>query len=495
MWCNFLLSIWHRFLDFQDKDNTYESFLSERFGDDKEEYKKEPTDERRKRSPGKYDLTYSDFIKTHFTPYDEYIPDKDEYKELKNKKDEQESVEKTENSYEKPDDNDSSKSEEVSAKLSDYDKIKYESDKQVTKQDPTNCKKTYKKNLACTVCKDPVTGDNSETCSYSSKPNDKKVAFSKQKSFSFKTPKTKNVEGNEDGDYEEETNGDDEEKPVQKPPPKKSPIKRNNNAKKLKSKSKLKSKAKSKPHHRTEGDDADYGAYKLASQYDVDYDEQPRSAKLQVADKSIEKNSNENLNTEFEFIEPYNFDGLEINRALSEFKKKDWSKCSKKSKGDLTCYYCKDAKGFDQEECIYVSNNDKKKFPSESPLGKIQMKKFASASPLGKMQIFPKSTTPPKTYPTVYKLGTIIVPERKTVTVLPVVSPYRPRQNYQALPITTTSSVRPEYTTRHITDNPNHKKKAIKRMITIKKQYYDSVSPTTQIYPNIMYYKQNSKNN
>lgn len=59
-----------------------------------------------------------------------------------------------------------------------------------------------------------------------------------------------------------------------------------------------------------------------------------------------------------------------VEKVVADFKKKDWSKCDKEKKGDLTCYQCKDERGVRHEECIFVST------PQTSRLTYLETKKY-----------------------------------------------------------------------------------------------------------------------
>lgn len=212
----------------------------------------------------------------------------------------------------------------------DYERIKALSEKQVAElhKKPGNCKNYEKDGMVCATCEDPETGDNSESCAYSSVPNDKKVAFLSKKSHNYKKPGPVEIEDPED---EDETQ---EEAAVNPPPKGPKP-----------------SKALS------ETEETDYGAYKLAgTNDDVDDYDSPKFAQLQVEPKAA---------NDFEIIPSTDFQSTNLNQAFSDFKTKDWSKCNKLMKGDMTCYYCKDHKGAVQEECMFVSASNPKNFKVE----------------------------------------------------------------------------------------------------------------------------------
>lgn len=115
--------------------------------------------------------------------------------------------------------------------------------------------------------------------------------------------------------------------------------------------------------YKSELEDAgDYGAYKLAGyNSDVDdYDEHEKFAHLKVEPKN-----NAEGKSDFEILPQSQFKTRNLNEALTDFNTKDWSKCSKVMKGDMTCYYCKDAKGATQEECMYISSSNPKNIKVE----------------------------------------------------------------------------------------------------------------------------------
>lgn len=65
--------------------------------------------------------------------------------------------------------------------------IRSESEKILKNAESENCRKVEKDSMVCSICKDPKTGEDSESCSYSYEPDDKKFAYSKSKSFGSPT--------------------------------------------------------------------------------------------------------------------------------------------------------------------------------------------------------------------------------------------------------------------------------------------------------------------
>ncbi|XP_050428212.1 uncharacterized protein LOC126838114 [Adelges cooleyi] len=70
-----------------------------------------------------------------------------------------------------------------------------------------------------------------------------------------------------------------------------------------------------------------------------------------------------------------NFDSgeeSEVSRMLGEFRNKDRSKCKKSLKDKMTCYKCKDEKGSETEECMYITDGG----PKEHKQSYHETKKF-----------------------------------------------------------------------------------------------------------------------
>lgn len=294
------------------------------------------TDSRNKRSPDKYDDNYSKFLQRHFHGSNQkYLDNTDEYKQAQQENDDSENDGGSTEDHNEGGGDDSDSGYEYAGGSSDYERIKALSEKQVEElhKKPGNCKQFKKDGMICSTCEDPDTGDTSESCAYSSEPDDKKVAFLMKKSHNYKTKPSEQVEIEEPATDDEDV--EDQEELAINPPPKDSkPLK-----------------------HKTESEDADYGAYKLADDNsDVDDYDAPKFAHIRVEPK---------LKKDFEIIPQSQFKSRNLNQALTDFKTKDWSKCKKIMKGDMTCYYCKNENGATQEECMFVSGSNPKSFKVE----------------------------------------------------------------------------------------------------------------------------------
>lgn len=313
-----------------------------------------------------------------------------------------------------------------------------------------NCKYFEKDGMVCATCADPDTGDNSESCAYSSQPDDKKVAYLTRKSHNYKTAQPVEVE--EPGTANDESE-DQEEVAINPPPKGPKPLKQ--------------------AHQVSEAEDADYGAYKLAGNNDdvADYDE-PKFGHFKVEPmKSQKLVKNEKLVNDFEIIPQAKFEAKNLNQALTDFETKDWSKCNKIMKGDMTCYYCKDHKGATQEECMFISSSNPKNFKVE----RVETKKYDNTKPSVPVKPTKKPIYQTAATDSSYKMSPIVVPDVKEKFA-------RLRIGRPLMPTRAAKSTAEPLVTPKTSINPNshsdyqnaNNKKAIKRMISVKKKVFDN---------------------
>lgn len=332
---------------------------------------------------------------------------------------------------------------------SDYERIKALSEKQVEElhKKPGNCKHYEKDGMVCATCEDPETGDNSESCAYASNPNDKKVAYLSKKSHNYKKSQPAEVEeGHESNDDESE----DEEEAAVNPPPK--------GPKPLKSKFK------------TESEDADYGAYKLAGTDDdvEDYDE-PKFGQIRVE----EPITTEKYVNDFEIIPQKQFESRNLNQAFTDFKTKDWSSCNKLMKGDMTCYYCKDHKGAVQEECMFISASNPKSFKVERHESKKYDNTKKPTNPV-KKAAYTFATDSPQS--AAFKVEEGGMDKKQKFARLRIGRPLMPTK------ASVKSTAEPLVTPKSSFVDPNEhddyadsaNKKTIKRTVSIQKKFYDN---------------------
>lgn len=245
----------------------------------------------------------------------------------------------------------------------DYQRIKELSEQQAkqVQKNEAHCKATKKSDMLCQVCFNPKTGAKSESCSYAPQPHSKKYAFSKENNYSSKDGDSSEEE--DDGEeYEEEEqedqNNEDESRPEihTNPPLRKRNqsrmargprIKRGNGWEESKNFSTMErhSTGESK---KIETYDDFFGSLSLFPEY--------------------QKYQAENVKEEEDDGEKYEFmprarnlkavaEDVDGEKALAEFRKRDWSDCKKARKGELTCYVCEDKHGVRHEDCMFLSSS------------------------------------------------------------------------------------------------------------------------------------------
>ncbi|KAG5682492.1 hypothetical protein PVAND_011843 [Polypedilum vanderplanki] len=400
--------------------------------------------ERYRRNPDKYDENYNKFLSRHFSDLNgKHVDEKEEYKQA------QEEAAEGEGDYDEDESDDSKSNVEHNDSYnykssSDYERIKALSEAQVAKlhEKPGNCKHYEKDGMICATCSDPETGDTSESCAYSSQPNDKKVAYLSHKSHNYKKPSPVEVEEPVEHDGESE---DLEEAPV-------TPSAKH---------------AKPAKQHRSEIEDAgDYGAYKLASDNgDVDdYDDGPKFAHLKVEPTQ----QNEKVKKEFEILPQAEFESKNLNQALIDFNTKDFSTCKKVMKGDMTCYYCKDAKGATQEECMFVSSTNPKNIKLERHEAKsydINSRRPTSTIKSSIISDVPISAP--------IKVAPVLPDNREKFARLRMARPLMPTKatiiKHAEPLVTPKTSINPN----NFDNYDSHQKKTIKRTVSNKKKFVD----------------------
>ncbi|XP_060831290.1 serine/arginine repetitive matrix protein 1-like isoform X1 [Bombus pascuorum] len=197
--------------------------------------------------------------------------------------------------------------------LSGYERSKSESERVAESIEPSHCKEVQKDSMTCKVCKDPKTGSNSEQCSYKYLPSDKSYSYSKSKSFGSPTEsKDKSYDGSE--------------------------------------------KKESKEPYENPG--YDYSSKKMPYVTDSDIkdefsvsDQTKQSEAKEESAKSALKKSDAGFYDAFK-------KKAEIQKVLQEFQKEDRSNCKKLMRDKMTCYQCIDEKGFQKEECAFVTSEE-----------------------------------------------------------------------------------------------------------------------------------------
>ncbi|XP_055681587.1 neurofilament heavy polypeptide-like [Lutzomyia longipalpis] len=282
----------------------------------------------------------------------------------------------------------------------EYQRIKSLSEQQAKEiqQNPSHCKVVQKEEMECHVCHDPKSGAKSESCSYASKPAAKKYAFVKERKY--------NSKDDEDEDEAEEEPAPKQKKSESLRAARRRPAKASKTipaeathaalvAAPARRRSPSRGGGKKSNENRPQRDVVGLDPYLYGGEDDEEEEEdeeEERPQKKQQQEptfgklKSYEdyfshvfpeqhgKKSKEALKSEseYEFLPDYEHK-KNVEEVLAEFKTRDWSKCKKSKKGDLTCYECKDPNGVLHEECMYVSESN----PRSSRVTYEENKKYA----------------------------------------------------------------------------------------------------------------------
>ncbi|XP_025154621.1 uncharacterized protein LOC105186166 isoform X1 [Harpegnathos saltator] len=196
-----------------------------------------------------------------------------------------------------------------------------------------HCRKVEKDSMTCTICKDPKTGNDFEQCSYSYKPTDK--LFSYSKSSSFGNPRKS------DGSEYSEASDEEQQRP--------------------------------------DGTEVVQGAdesYSAGPSYEA-------STKDEARTKDDEAKGGEDVDTGYLHTAQKK---AEIEGFLQNFRKEDRSKCKKVMRDKMTCYQCVDDKGFQKEECVFVTGEEPDKLAFHE-IKEFQVDSASSAKP--------RTTSPP----------------------------------------------------------------------------------------------------
>ncbi|KAK9303877.1 hypothetical protein QLX08_004602 [Tetragonisca angustula] len=201
---------------------------------------------------------------------------------------------------------------------SGYEKSKLESQRVAESIEPSHCKEIERDSMTCKVCKDPKTGSNSEQCSYKYQPNDKSYSYSKSRSFGSPTEP-------EERSYDES------------------------------------GKKESKEPYESRGYDS--SSEKTPRVTDSDARRREFSTFGESGDQSANSAPKKDDTGFYDAFKKK----AEIQQVLREFQKEDRSNCKKLMRGRMTCYQCVDEKGFQKEECAFVT--------SDEPIGEKSAKK------------------------------------------------------------------------------------------------------------------------
>ncbi|XP_043478066.1 uncharacterized protein LOC122508655 [Leptopilina heterotoma] len=191
--------------------------------------------------------------------------------------------------------------------------IRSESEKILNNAESENCHKVKKDSMICSVCKDPKTGEDSESCSYSYEPDDKKFAYTKSKSFGSPTKDEPEEYSGEGSSY-------------------------------------------------TSDESSPEGSYAYASELKptVSY---PRKIPLTAETKTQrtvylgETEKPELAKVDLGLLGASQKQA-KMEQLLKDDRTANKTRCKKTMKNEMTCYQCVMENGLRQEECMYIKNPD-----------------------------------------------------------------------------------------------------------------------------------------
>ena len=294
----------------------------------------------------------------------------------------------------------------------DYERIKNLSEQQAQelKKNPGNCKSVTKDNMICQICEDASSGSKSESCAFASAPNHKKYAFTKERNYNSKDdqkPQSEEdcesgEEGGEADDYEDgdeiEENNEEEDEEQGAEEEEVEPQKRYSPLVQKPNNQENEKQINPQKRYLPQADIAKIngGGYRyLPATKDVEPvpigDYSYKNLHTQVfpgplaANEKLQKKAKNNDDVH---ILNYN-SRKDVDKVLEEFRNRDWSKCTKAKKKELTCYQCKDPSGVKHEECMYISEPQNQKLTqkqTKNPKKKVIVTKKVTkkTSPKGK---------------------------------------------------------------------------------------------------------------
>lgn len=272
----------------------------------------------------------------------------------------------------------------------DYQRIKQLSEQQAKEEDEEDqeeeegnqqthhhrqCKVTQKEDMLCQTCVNPRTGAKSESCSYASQPRATEYAYRKANHYGSKK--------NDDDDKERDADStegqgisdaeDDEDDPeIHTSHPLR---KRNQSSMDRTSRSRTKREGgKSAGRWRrrrigndwtesVDGEERPSSSSGKSKKKDTTYEEDffaslfPEFPKYHEADLKVDHHEDYERLMVMPSTAGSGAEKKDVERALAEFRKRDWSDCKKTLKGELTCYECGDKLGVVQhEQCLHVSD-------------------------------------------------------------------------------------------------------------------------------------------
>lgn len=250
-------------------------------------------------------------------------------------------------------------------------------------KDPKKCTNVNRDGMTCRVCKDPATGGNYESCSFSSAPEPEKYAYVSEKNYNSNDDPDYASKGDESKNVPTNSNVDDEfndEKVIKKEKKQKKKNSKNSELKKTKgSKSEysdyehpqILEKKGYGGHYQSKGEKSSYPKYEAESRQQPQVDENEEDTKSS-SDSADDVSPYKDLGEyKFEYFPEFSSEESkteeepayagtskkEVEQVLADFEKKDRSKCKQVKKNGMTCFLCVDQNKVKNEECMFISES------------------------------------------------------------------------------------------------------------------------------------------
>lgn len=262
----------------------------------------------------------------------------------------------------------------------DYQRIKQLSEQQQGNENNNRqreCKAVRKGDMMCQLCLNPRTGARSESCAYATKPHAKKYAYTKSKKYSTSggddsDDSNESDDDKDSRDTEEEDEDDPEIHTSLQPLRKRSQSQTSRRPRTKREDGRVRAGRWRKRRMRTDLDGLtvvvateDDGGELLSSRR---FPESPEYPGKDLDDGNGHRG--ETKGKKHREGEDYELVGRQtgeegatlsltknVERALADFRKRNWSDCKKTKKQELTCYECEDERGGRHEECMFASDS------------------------------------------------------------------------------------------------------------------------------------------
>ncbi|XP_045462845.1 nucleolin 2 [Harmonia axyridis] len=260
-------------------------------------------------------------------------------------------------------------------------------------KDPKKCTNVDRDGMSCRVCKDPATGGNYESCSFSTAPEPEKYAYVSEKNYNSNDDPDYASKGDESKNVATNTKANDDEEPVKDQKPKKERKSRKKYSKNSESSSPKGSKSeysdyvhpKNLERQSWEEPESSKGEKSYYPKYEAESRQESRSAKNEEEEEDDTKSNSESSEDaspykdigEYKFkyfpefsgeesrvkeepLEYVSTNKKEVEDVLADFKKKDRSQCKQVKKNGMTCFLCVDENRAKNEECMFISESKPK---------------------------------------------------------------------------------------------------------------------------------------